>query len=267
MERVLVPQLVSLARHTPEIVHQMLTELFRGREIVLFGRRLEVDDLTQKVSSRVGELLAKPEVVIPAAMTGMEALIGVFLTLVVLFYFMLHGARLAEGALWTVPPRHRVRVRAMVEEINPMLGRYVRGIAVVVLYATLVAWLGIGLLFHWPHAVPLSLATGLLELIPVVGPIISGTMLAVVAIQQESLGVAIGFAGFAIALRLSIDQIVGPVVLGRAVTIHPVVVIFAFLAGGTLLGILGVIIAVPIAATVKIVLWHLYREDQEIEPS
>jgi len=69
------------------------------------------------------------------------------------------------------------------------------------------------------------------------------------------------YALYATALRLSIDQIVGPIVLGRAAQVHPVLIIFCFLAGAVLLGIPGVILAVPVALVVKNTLATLYSED------
>ena len=60
------------------------------------------------------------------------------------------------------------------------------------------------------------------------------------------------------ALRLSIDQLVGPLVLGNAARVHPTLVIFCFLAGGALFGIVGVILAVPVALTVKVTLATIY---------
>ena len=61
-------------------------------------------------------------------------------------------------------------------------------------------------------------------------------------------------------LRLSIDQMVGPVVLGRAAHVHPVLIIFCFLAGGVVLGIPGVILAVPVALVVKSTLATIYGD-------
>ena len=67
--------------------------------------------------------------------------------------------------------------------------------------------------------------------------------------------------GFAVALRVSIDQVVAPLVLGRAATLHPVTAIFGFLAGATLYGALGVLLAVPVATVAKITLATWYGED------
>jgi predicted PurR-regulated permease PerM len=65
---------------------------------------------------------------------------------------------------------------------------------------------------------------------------------------------------YAILLRVSIDQLLGPIVLGRAARVHPTLVIFCFLSGGLLFGIPGIIMALPVALAVKTVLASLYDE-------
>jgi predicted PurR-regulated permease PerM len=145
-----------------------------------------------------------------------------------------------------------------------MLGRYLRGVFVVVLFTTTVTWVVTGPVFHVQHALFLALAVGLLELIPVVGPIVSFILFGLVAVQQTGYGEVIGFGVFAVGLRLVIDQLVGPLVLGKAAEIPALVVIFAFLAGGTLYGMLGVVLAIPFAATIKIVLMDLYGEAPDV---
>ena len=125
----------------------------------------------------------------------------------------------------------------------------------------LTAWIGLGLVFGLPYAPLVSLLIGFLELIPIVGPAISIALIGLSGVPQGNLWLFAGFMGFAIALRVSIDQIVAPLVLGRAVTLHPVTVIFAFLAGATLYGALGVLLAVPVATVAKITLATWYGED------
>ncbi len=83
----------------------------------------------------------------------------------------------------------------------------------------------------------------------------------VVAIQEaKSIWSIITYVIYASALRLSIDQLVGPVVLGNAARVHPTLVIFCFLAGGALFGIVGVVLAVPLALTIKVALAMIYGE-------
>jgi len=74
------------------------------------------------------------------------------------------------------------------------------------------------------------------------------------------LAAILAYAIYATALRLSIDQLFGPIVLGSAARLHPVLIIFCFLSGGVLFGIAGVIMSVPIALAVKTTLATLYDD-------
>lgn len=105
-------------------------------------------------------------------------------------------------------------------------------------------------------------------MLPVIGPALSAVIAGLVAIHYAAgIGNIIAYAIYATALRLSIDEMVGPLILGRAGRVPPVLVIFCFLAGGTLFGIVGIIVAVPVALTIKVTLATLYREplsDEEV---
>ena len=83
------------------------------------------------------------------------------------------------------------------------------------------------------HAVFLALLTGILEIVPVIGPTSAAILAGLVSLRTATGIINIfEYAAYATLLRLSIDQIVGPVVLGRAAHVHPVLIIFCFLAGG-----------------------------------
>ncbi|HTW93382.1 MAG TPA: AI-2E family transporter, partial [Tepidisphaeraceae bacterium] len=81
-----------------------------------------------------------------------------------------------------------------------------------------------------------------------------------IALSRGNVGVVIGFAGFAFGLRMSIDQLIGPLVLGTAVELPAAVIIFAMLVGGAIWGFLGVFVAVPFAAFIRIALEIAYDQ-------
>jgi predicted PurR-regulated permease PerM len=88
-------------------------------------------------------------------------------------------------------------------------------------------------------------------------------MAGLVAVQQASSGWSIiAYCIYATALRISIDQFFGPLVLGRAAYVPPVLVIFCFLAGGLLFGIVGVMLSVPVALSIKVLLRVIYQEPE-----
>jgi predicted PurR-regulated permease PerM len=92
-------------------------------------------------------------------------------------------------------------------------------------------------------------------MIPVIGSGAAAVIAGLVAIHSAAgVGAIIAYALYATALRISIDQLFGPLALGTAARLHPVLVIFCFLSGALLFGIVGVIMAVPVALVVKITL-------------
>jgi predicted PurR-regulated permease PerM len=144
--------------------------------------------------------------------------------------------------------------------LDPILRRYFIGVGVVVLTTSIFAYVGLGLILGIHYALFLALMTGLLETIPIVGPAASAVIAGLVAIGQARGAASIlAYALYATALRITIDQVVGPIVLGRAGYVRPVVVIFCFLAGGILFGVVGVALATPIALALKVTLEEMYR--------
>jgi predicted PurR-regulated permease PerM len=115
------------------------------------------------------------------------------------------------------------------------------------------------LLFGMNHAWLLGMSAGILELLPVVGPTVAAFLIfGSLAMHGGTVWNLAALAIFWFAVRQTIDQIVGPIVLGRAVRLPPVAVIFAFLAGGALLGLLGLLLAIPAAAMFKLLLDSYY---------
>jgi hypothetical protein len=115
------------------------------------------------------------------------------------------------------------------------------------------------------YAVIVALATGVLELIPLIGPWAAGAIAVTVALLQDgtpfgwshltlAIVVAIGY----FALRQMEDAFVIPLVIGRIVHLHPLLVIFVIVVGTSLGGVLGLILAVPIAAVIKILASYFY---------
>jgi len=231
-----------------------------AHSVRLSSSTLDAERLADLIAGGLQQELTGPQL-LRLAGWGAAGLFGFMLVWVLIGYFLLDSRAIAAGLLWLVPPRLRARAEQIWHELDPLLRRYFIGVAAVVAYATAVAYLGLGLVLGLHHALILALLTGVLEVIPMVGPVAAAVIAGIVAVQQAATSVDVwAYAGYATALRLSIDQLVGPIVLGNAARVHPVVVIFCFLAGGALFGIVGMILAVPIALLVKVALSVHYRE-------
>src|SRR6202167_4109670 len=233
-----------------------------GEEPVsLFGLSMNTHDLVQNVLVRIRAWISQTDQIEFLVGYSFGAFMGAFLAVVLLFYFLADGKRVTSELFWIVPPHRRPLVARIWARLDPVLMRYFIGVIAVVAYATVAAYIGLGVILGIKQAVFLALLTGILEIVPFIGP----TSAAVIA-GLASLRTASGFtniveyAAYATLLRLSIDQIVGPVVLGRAARVHPVLIIFCFLAGGIVLGIPGIILAVPIALLVKSALATIYGD-------
>jgi predicted PurR-regulated permease PerM len=229
--------------------------------ITLFGSTLDAHEIAEGAINRLRDWVGQTDQI--GILTGysLAFVMGAFLTTVLLFYFLVSGRQLASGIFWIVPPHRRPLVARIWTRLDPVLLRYFIGVLAVVVYATIAAYVGLGVILGIRHAVFLAPLTGVLEIVPVIGPTAAAILAGLVSLRTAT-GIIniLEYAAYATLLRLSIDQIVGPIVLGRAANVHPVLIIFCFLAGGIVLGIPGVILAVPVALAVKSTLATVYGD-------
>jgi predicted PurR-regulated permease PerM len=256
----LIPEISSVVSRAPQITEHLLTVAFRGPQLHALGQTFYARTLSQSAVREFETLVRDPAKLIFAGIESISGLVGFFLTIALLGYFLFQGPELARGVLWLVPPKHRRRARVLAAEVEPVVYYYVRGLIVIVAYAMIATGLVTGLILHLPHAILLAIAVGLLESIPMVGPALALILLGFVVAEHATPALLFGFGVFAAALRLSIDNLIGPIVLGRYVMLPPPVIIFSFLAGGVLFGFVGVLLAIPTAAAIRVVLADLYGD-------
>jgi predicted PurR-regulated permease PerM len=242
-------------------IERLARGVIGDRSIEIAGQSMNASELAQAAVAALRDWLGQAGVLFTLASWSFAGLFGVFLTFVLLFYFLQSGPRLARGLFWLMPPEHRGLSERIWSRLDPILRRYFIGVIVVVLYAATAAYIGLDLFLGIEHALFLALLTAILEMIPVVGPAAAVVIAGLAAVRQATgIGAIAAYAVYATVLRLSIDQLLGPVVLGQAAKLHPILVIFCFLSGGLLFGIPGVIMAVPIALAIKATLATLYDE-------
>jgi predicted PurR-regulated permease PerM len=254
----------AIAGDLQALLENFTRQAMGDEPVRLFGSSLDAHDIAQGALERLRDWFGQTDQI--ALLTGysLAAVMGTFLTIVLLFYFLVSGRRVTRGLFWIVPPHRRPLVARIWTRLDPVLMRYFIGVLGVVTYATVAAYVGLGVILGIKHAVFLALLTGLLETVPVIGPTAAAILAGLVSLRTATGIINIfEYAAYATALRLSIDQVVGPVVLGRAAHVHPVLIIFCFLAGGIVLGIPGVILAVPVALVVKSTLATLYGDQAD----
>lgn len=254
----LIRDAADLVQQFPQRLHNVVDELSRLAGNVV-GHPIDSGAATAAILDEMRALVGSGAA-LSLAGYGVATAFGSILLLVLLLYFLVSGKTVAAGAFWLVPPEYRREVDAILQKVLPLLWRYFVGLLIVVTYTTSVAWIGFAVVFHLPRAPLLAVMVGLLELVPLIGPAASIAIVALTAAEHASLFAILGLIGFAVALRLSIDQVIGPLVLGQVARVHPVVIIFSFLSGAVLFGVIGLILAVPVAASIKIILATYYAE-------
>jgi predicted PurR-regulated permease PerM len=260
----LISQLLELLGDMQSVVEHAIAAVIGHGSIRVLGISTTADQLAANAVDSIRSWLMQDGRFLSLATIGVAWLFGFFLFLALLLYFLISGPAIGHGLLWLVPPGRRALVRHVWTKVDPVLRRYFVGLAAIVCFASAVAYVGLGIVLKLPGALLLSLMTGILELIPMIGPAISVVLVGLIAIQAaKTVGAILAYAVYAALLRISIDQFFGPLVLGRASFLHPVVIIFCFLAGGYLFGVIGMLLATPLVLTTRIVLQELYGESPE----
>jgi predicted PurR-regulated permease PerM len=243
---------------------QAFNGITKGGSIRIFGIAYTASELADQSQNLLREAIGRPGALGAIAGAGVSMVFGFFLGAVLLFYFLLGGRRTVSGLVELAPPRRRPLVWEILRRADPILRRYFIGVGIIVTYAGIAAYIGLGLILGIKHAVILAIVTGFLELLPVAGPALAAILAGLIALQNAtSIWDVAAYIIYAVALRLSIDQLFGPLILGKAASLSPVTIIFCFLTGGILYGISGVILAVPAALALRVSLKTIYGEFEE----
>jgi predicted PurR-regulated permease PerM len=191
-----------------------------------------------------------------------SSLVELFSILVIAFFLLKDGPRMLAFFYRQLPDEREERVRRVANDLSDAIGGYVFGNFVISVLAGLVTYVTLTIL-GVPFAVPLAILFGFFDLIPLVGATIGAIIIAIVVAFAVAfpLGVIV-WAIVAIAYQQIENNLVQPVVYGRTVVIHPLIVIVAVLVGAALLGILGALVAIPVAAGLQSLtrdLWQMRR--------
>ncbi|HET8569518.1 MAG TPA: AI-2E family transporter [Candidatus Limnocylindria bacterium] len=245
-----VRQARGLVERVPDIVREMQTA-----EAVRIGSFEIPGDVKQRIgmefAARGGDLVEQSA---SLAMRLVTAVVDIVLVLVLALY-ILGAAPLIRRSIREVVPRpHRRHVERIEDELADVFGRYVRGqllLGLVIGILNFMAFTILGL----PYALLLAVLAGILELVPIVGPIVAGAVAATVALfQPEPFPLFIWVIVAATAIQQLENHLLVPRISGGAVGIHPLAALLAVAIGIQLFGIVGGLFAVPAAGLAAIYL-------------
>jgi predicted PurR-regulated permease PerM len=260
---------------TPLIAHdvagfvQELPVMVDGATRWIEGYGYEVPDRWQdylkseQMSSVLHQVAGPATSLAAAALGGFFGLLGtlaeILLVPVFAFYFLLDWDHLIKRVRQAIPPRHRASVFSIAGEIDGVISSWIRGQFTVVaiqalLYAACFFVLDVRL------AISVGLLVGLLTIIPFLGTIAGAAItVTLVLLDWQGPGQLIGVAAVFVVLHLLESTVLTPRIVGKRVGLGETGALFAVLAGGKLLGFTGVLLAVPIAASVAVLLRRLAR--------
>ncbi len=237
---------------------------YAGPLLQRFGVGTGVPDVRASLGELAGQAASWTASFLNSLVTHGFALISlasvVVVTPVVAFYMLLDYQKMISEVDNLVPPRHRPVVRQIAKEIDQAMAGFLRGQSLVCLF--LGVWYSLGLsLVGLNFGLLIGITGGFLSFIPYVGSLIALVVAAIVAIVQgwphwNLLAMAMGVV---IVGQLLEANILSPKLVGDRVGVHPVWLIFALLAFGSLFGFTGLIIAVPVAAAAGVILRYAVR--------
>ena len=218
-------------------------------------------DITHLLSQEVSQLPSK----LGDAANGLKDisvgllnnLVGAIIVITLSYFLLLDGGRQWERATGRLRESHRVRVRRAGERIAKIVRSYVTVNLTLAVAAGVFTWLVLELL-GVDLAVPLAVLVAILDLVPLIGFTIGGLMVAIVAaIHDFPVALIVWGVAFLIYQQVQ-DRVIQPIFYKNAVRIHPVVAIAAVLAGAQLAGILGALLAIPVAAALGVIYDELW---------
>ncbi|MEO7127119.1 MAG: AI-2E family transporter [Nakamurella sp.] len=252
----IIPPIVSQAAAFIAVLPKRLESLMADPTVRSLDDRF---GLIQKINNLVADIG-------PGAASGVFTAAGIavdlLIVLVLTLYFLSGLPRITEAAYRLVPASSRTRVRGIGDKVVLQMGGYLGGATMIAVQAGVVAGV-----FSWIVGLPYPLAIGaaafVLDFVPVVGPVIIGVSIALLGFTQ-SLVVGIVAAGFYVGQHLFEAYWLYPRVMRRTVQISSAAVIVAIVVGGALMGVVGAILAVPVAAAVQLIVRDVVLPRQDV---
>ena len=220
---------------------------------LLLNHKDDIEQIAQRVGLRVADVAKQAWLL--------------FVVPVLSIFFLKDGRSFSDILLSTIQSRpQREFLQNVLNDLNQMLAHFIRAQLTLAGLTLLMysAFLGV---MRVPYALVLGSLGGILEFVPVVGPLVAGLIIVAVAVLMgyPHWLVLIIFLG---AWRLIQDYVSSPRIMGESMELHPLAAIFGVMAGGEVAGILGIYLSIPVMASLRIVFrrWRLYAEKKKFGP-
>jgi len=228
------------------------------------------EGVVKAVNNTVLGLIEKGGEIASAAferMLGMIIFLPWLVLIPILAFFLLKDADSFRRSALAMLPRGRLRWRGdeLFQDINSTLAAYIRAQLTACLLIGAICSIGFALI-GLPSPLVLGLIAGMLEFVPLVGPLVVAILVALLALLHSGLGMAFVVLLFLGVLRVVQDYVIYPRIIGQGIHLHPLAVILAILAGAEIAGVAGIFLAIPAIAilTVSYRHWLEHRGSETI---
>jgi predicted PurR-regulated permease PerM len=247
-----VPPIVNGVNHFVSRVPTYVQDLRKNPTVRKYDNKYHVTEKLDKEAKKLPNRLGDAASALTSVTVGVFSAIFQLVTVLVLtFFFLLDGKRMVGWALRQLPPERAERLRSVVDDVYQATSGYVVGNLIISVIAGTGTYIVL-MILSVPFAVPLSVLMAFLDLIPLVGATIGGVGIGIVAAIADFPTALIVWGIYFIVYQQIENNILQPIIYRRTVALHPLVVLVAVLIGGSQLGVLGALIAIPVAAGLQI---------------
>jgi predicted PurR-regulated permease PerM len=177
---------------------------------------------------------------------------------VIAFYLLVDLPRLGRWVRSLIPPQYRDEAVEVALKLHLVVGGFIRGQLLVALFVGVATSVGLALV-GLPFWLLLGVTAGLANLIPLLGPLVAGALGVSIALVTDGVGLAVLVLVVMVVVQQLDNQVVSPLVMGRNVRVHPLVVLLALAVAGAVYGILGLLMAVPTVAAGNVLATHFWQ--------
>ncbi|HEX2097408.1 MAG TPA: AI-2E family transporter [Solirubrobacterales bacterium] len=240
-----IDQFDELEQSVEEGIDEVVGWLVNGP---LHLQRGEIDDAIDRGLSTLGEQSGSiGQGVLSGASLLAEMIAGLLLLIVLVFFFVHDGRSMWSWAVSLAPKRHRETMDGAGREVWVAVSGYMRGVALIAVVDAVLIGIALALI-GVPLVVPLMVVVFLGAFIPLVGAFVAGAVAVLVALISEGIVAAGLVAGAIFVIQQVEGDLLYPNIVGRVIRLHPVAILLALTAGTVVAGIVGALLAVPIAA-------------------
>lgn len=208
------------------------------------------------IAGQISQLGSLPANIVRFAISLLSNIIAVFSVLVLTFYLMFERKNLNKYLLLLFGENGEPEARRFVERIETSLGGWVRGELTLMIIIGVTIYIGL-LLLGIPYALPLAILAGILEIVPVIGPVISGVPAVLIALTISPFMAAATFALYFLVQQFENNLIV-PKVMEKAIGVNPLITIIVIAIGAKLAGVAGALLAVPVFLVLQVVAVEIF---------